>query len=116
MIGLQIDLEEIEEVVVLRMEGRLDVATAPLLEKKIDMLMGEKHFKLALDFSEVDYLSSAGMRILLSKTKELQSKKGSLVLFSIQTDVEEILKIAGFDRILAIYPAEKEALQTFHSS
>ncbi|HLB53087.1 MAG TPA: STAS domain-containing protein [Chlamydiales bacterium] len=114
MLGLQIKLEEIEEVVVLRIEGRLDLANAPLLERKIDTLIGEKRLKLALDFSGVDYLSSAGMRVLLSKTKQLQSKGGALVLFSIGSEVEEILKIAGFDRILAVYPTEKEALQTLH--
>lgn len=114
MIGLEIHLEEIEEIVILRVEGRVDVSTSPLLERAIDQLIQEKHLKLALDFSGITYLSSAGMRVLLAKTKKVQSEKGSFVLFSVSEEVEEILKIAGFDRILSVYPTEKEALHSFH--
>lgn len=110
-IGLQIGLEEIEHVVLLRIDGRLDAATAPILEKKIKSLIDEGHHQLALDFTHVDYLSSAGMRVLLSMSKKILTKQGTFILFSIGTEVEEILKMAGFDRILHIVPSEKEALQ-----
>ena len=108
---LRIELEEIENRVVLRVNGRLDAASAPLLERKINSLIDEGHHRLILDFSQVDYLSSAGMRILLSSTKLLKAKKGSLILFSVAAEVEEIIKMAGFDKILHICSTEKEALQ-----
>ena len=66
-----------------------------------------------LDFTRIDYLSSAGLRILLSATKKLKEKKGTLILFSLQEEVLEIIKMAGFDKILHICLNEKEALQ-FH--
>ena len=113
-LGLQITLEEIDQVIILRLEGRLDASTALLLERKRQSLIDENRNYLALDFSGIDYLSSAGMRVLLSAAKKLHNQKGSLVLFSISSDVEETLKMAGFDRILSIFPSEKEALQTFH--
>ena len=113
-LGLQIELEEIEHVVILRIDGRLDASTAPILERKIDFLINESHLKIALDFSHIDYLSSAGMRVLLSESKKMHNKQGKLVLFSINSDVEEILKMAGFDRILNVFPTQKEALQAFH--
>lgn len=112
-VGLRIVLEEVENRVILRIDGRLDAASAPILERKINSLMDENHYHLILDFSLVDYLSSAGMRVLLSATKKLKSKKGALVLFSVAEDVGEIIKMAGFDKILHICPSEKEALQ-FH--
>lgn len=112
-IGLHIALEEIEHRVILRIDGRLDVASAPILEKKISSLMDEGHYQLILDFSQVDYLSSAGMRVLLSAKKKLKAKKGALILFSVTDDVGEIFKMAGFDKILHICHSEKEALQ-FH--
>lgn len=112
-VGLQIELEEIEHRVILRVDGRLDVATAPILEKKINNLIDEDHFHLILDFSRIDYLSSAGMRVLLSASKKLKSKKGGLILFSLSEDVSEVIKMAGFDKILHICSSEKEALQ-FH--
>ena len=112
-LGLRIELEEIEHVVILRIDGRLDASTAPILERKIDFLINEHHLKIALDFSQIDYLSSAGMRVLLSESKKMHNQQGKLVLFSTNSDVEEILKMAGFDRILNIFPPQKEALQAF---
>src|SRR3989344_9094552 len=112
-VGLHIALEEIEHRVILRIDGRLDAASAPLLERKIASLMDEGHLHLILDFSRIDYLSSAGMRVLLSATKKLRAKKGELILFSVGEDVGEIIKMAGFDKILHICSSEKDALQ-FH--
>ncbi|MBI5272447.1 MAG: STAS domain-containing protein [Chlamydiia bacterium] len=112
-IGLHIDLEEIDRVVILRIGGRLDAGTAHVLERRIDGLIEEGITQIALDCSGIDYLSSAGMRIFLSTSKKLLAKHGVLSLFSLNDDAGEILKIAGFDRILRLFATEKEALQ-FH--
>lgn len=112
-VGLRIDLEEIEHRVILRLQGRLDVASSPLLERKLSNLIEEEHTHLLLDFSRIDYLSSAGMRVLLAAAKKLTSKKGELVLFSLTDEVSEVIKMAGFDKIFSIVSSEKEALQ-FH--
>lgn len=112
-VGLRITLEEIEHRVILRIDGRLDAASAPILERKISGLIEEGHYHLILDFSRIDYLSSAGMRVLLSATKKLKTMKGALILFSVAEDVGEIIKMAGFDKILHICSSEKDALQ-FH--
>jgi anti-sigma B factor antagonist/stage II sporulation protein AA (anti-sigma F factor antagonist) len=112
-VGLHIQLEEIEHRVILRIDGRIDAASAPILERKISSLIDENHHHLILDFLKVDYLSSAGMRVLLSASKKLKSKKGELVLFSVAEDVSDVIKMAGFDKILHIVSSEKDALQ-FH--
>lgn len=112
-VGLRIEVEEIENRILLRIDGRLDAASAPILEKKIDLLLEEHQVHVLLDFLRVDYLSSAGMRLLLSATKKLKAKQGFLILFSLGEEVEEIIKMAGFDKILHICASEKEALQ-FH--
>ena len=110
-LGLEIDLEEIDHRVLLRLDGRVDAASAPLLEKKIRQLVDEKHNELLLDFSRVDYLSSAGMRVLLFFAKKLSQEKGSFALFSLSEEVKEVLKMAGLDKVLKIFSSEKEALQ-----
>jgi anti-anti-sigma factor len=110
-VGLRIELEEIGHQLILRIKGRLDATSAPLLEKKIDSLIAEHHHHLLLDFSRVDYLSSAGMRVLLSSTKKLRAKNGDLLLFALVEDVQEIIRMAGFDKVFRIYSTEKEALQ-----
>ncbi|PIS03366.1 MAG: anti-sigma factor antagonist [Chlamydiae bacterium CG10_big_fil_rev_8_21_14_0_10_42_34] len=109
--GLRIELEEIEHRVILRIDGRLDAASAPILDRKMSDLIEEDHNLLILDFTQIDYLSSAGMRVLLSAAKKLKGKKGELILFAVSDDVGEIIKMAGFDKILHIVSSEKEALQ-----
>lgn len=109
--GLRITLEEISGRLILRLTGRLDAATAPILERKLESLVLEGKRRLLLDFSNVDYLSSAGLRTLLAFTKKFAGLKGSFGLFSFDDEVEEIIKMAGFEKILHIYSSEKEALQ-----
>ena len=110
-ISLHIDLEEIDKKMILRLDGRLDAATIPILERKINSLSDEKHNLIYLDFLRVDYLSSAGMRLLLSASKKLKTKKGALVIFSIGEEVMEIIKLAGFEKILLIFETEQDATQ-----
>jgi anti-sigma B factor antagonist/stage II sporulation protein AA (anti-sigma F factor antagonist) len=109
--GLKIGLEEIDRKVVLRLDGRLDAATTPILERKLTTLIDEHHNHLLLDFTDIDYLSSAGMRLLLTISKKVKAKKGVLVLFAIGEEVLEIIKLAGFEKILLIFDTEQEALQ-----
>ena len=110
-LDLDIDLETVENKIILRISGRIDAVTAPALEKKINTLIDENHLFLLVDFAKIDYLSSAGLRLLLSETKKLKAKKGFFVLFSINEDIAEIIKIAGFERVLNICRIEKDALQ-----
>lgn len=110
-VGLHVELEEIDRKIILRLDGRLDAATTPLLERKIDALIEEHRTHLMLDFLHVDYLSSAGMRLLLSAAKKLKAKKGGLLIFSVGEEVMEIIKLAGFEKILQIFESEAEALQ-----
>ena len=111
MVGLRIVPEKIDHRIILRITGRIDAASAPILEEKLKVLAEEKEWHLLLDLNRVDYLSSAGMRVLLSCLKKLNSNKGSLGLFGLSEEVADVIKMAGFDRIFRIYSSEKEALQ-----
>lgn len=108
---LRISVEEVDQKIVLRIEGRIDTSTAPQLEKKLAQLTQEHHHRLILDFTQVNYLSSAGMRVLLSVAKKLKVSKGHLALFALQESVAEIVRLAGFDKVLHIFSTEKEALR-----
>lgn len=110
-VDLEILLEEIEGKAIVRVSGRLDAASSPILEKKINQLIGDERDVLLLDFSQVEYLSSAGMRLLLSATKRLKEKNGFLVLFSLGEEAMEIIKMAGFEHILNICSTEQQALR-----
>jgi len=94
---------------IFRLEGRLDTASASFLEKKLEECFSAHIKKVLLDFSKVSYLSSAGMRVLLAATKKWKTVDGAVLLFSLCPELMELIKMAGFDRILHIFSSEKEA-------
>jgi anti-anti-sigma factor len=101
------------DILILRMSGRLDAVSSPTAERKVFDYINNGQQKLLLDFSGIDYLSSAGMRMLLSVTKKLKTLSGKLVLFSITTNVMDILKMSGFDHVLEIAQTEEDGLRRF---
>ncbi|NNM43714.1 MAG: STAS domain-containing protein [Chlamydiae bacterium] len=112
--GLSVERQEINGSQILRLDGRIDASTCVVLEKEIQELLTRKPVLLALDFFKVDYLSSAGMRVLLSSAKKIKTLEGKFVLFGIHEDVMDIIKMAGFEKILKICTNEREALAALH--
>ena len=82
------------------LEGRLDTTTAPELEKELKDSM-EGATDLTLDFSKLDYISSAGLRVLLSAHKAM-SKKGGMKVTNVSELVKEVFEVTGFADILVI--------------
>lgn len=102
-------VEEKGDVIVVRVQGRLDAASSPQLEKKLNAIVESGHFKMILNLSGVDYLSSAGMRLMLSVSKKLKHLEGKVVACSLSEDVMDVIKMAGFHQVLEIYPSEEES-------
>ena len=109
--GLDIKVEYVEKKIILRLTGRLDASSSPILERTLEELLKKGHNLIILDFTSLDYLSSAGMRLLLSYTKKLHIANGGLHCCSMSGEVMEIIKMAGFEKILRIFHSEKAALQ-----
>lgn len=84
----------------LSIEGRLDTLTAPELEKTIDNDLGGIE-KLVLDLEKLDYISSAGLRVLLHAEKIMQ-RLGGMRIKNVSETVMEIFAVTGFDEILTI--------------
>ena len=88
------------EKLTLTLSGRLDTNTAPALEAELKHSVdGVK--ELIFDFSDVEYISSAGLRILLAAQK-VMNRQGSMKLTGVSADVMEVLEITGFSDILTI--------------
>ena len=85
---------------VIKIEGRLDTTTAPELEKTIND-EGEALKNLVIDFKAVNYISSAGLRVLLSAQKKMNIQ-GSMELVNVCEEVMDILEMTGFADILTI--------------
>lgn len=84
----------------IELEGRLDTMTAPELEAELKADM-ESIDSLVLDFSKLEYISSAGLRVLLSAHK-VMSAKGGMKLKNINEIVQEVFEVTGFSDILNI--------------
>ena len=106
-------LEQKGNVLILRINGRLDAVSSPLAEKKVFEAITEGRSNLIMDMSHVGYLSSAGMRMLLSTTKKLRTMSGKLAVCNVTTSVVDILKMSGFDHALHLFKTEEEALKHF---
>lgn len=84
----------------LSIKGRLDTTTAPELERELDCALAEIN-ALVLDFSSLDYVSSAGLRVIL-KAQKIMGAKGSMKLVGVNETIMEIFEITGFSDILTI--------------
>ncbi|MCR5120946.1 MAG: STAS domain-containing protein [Ruminococcus sp.] len=84
----------------IEIEGRVDTVTSPALDKLINESM-DKAESLVLDFDKVEYISSAGLRVLLSAHKAM-SKKGGMKIKNAGEDIMEIFEVTGFTDILNI--------------
>lgn len=81
------------------LEGRLDTTTAPLLEGELNTY--QDITELELDFQKLDYLSSAGLRVILSAQK-MMNKRGVMVIKNVNNIIMDIFEITGFVNILTI--------------
>lgn len=99
------------EALVLRIRGRLDAVASPEAERIVFDYINKGNAKLLIDLSGVDYLSSAGLRMLLSITKKLKTLSGKLILFSVTLNVMDVLKMSGFDHVLEITTTQEEGLR-----
>ena len=80
-------------------EGRLDTTTAPEFERELKPLLGSVD-NVVLDFSNLEYISSAGLRVLLSAHKKLG--KGGMKVINANDIVREVFEVTGFERVLNI--------------
>lgn len=110
---VQVNEEEKGDVIVLRISGRLDAVSSPQTEKRVSDIIDEGKLKIVMDFGGVDYLSSAGMRMLLATTKKLKALSGKLVVCAVRDNVMDVLKMSGFDHVLDLAATEDEAIGVF---
>jgi len=98
---MEITVNKEDNIAVMYIKGRVDTITSPKLQEEIlNVLKGES--KLALDFKDVVYVSSAGLRALLIGQKTAASKGGRMELRHVNETVMMVLKSVGFNKILTI--------------
>ncbi len=111
---MDISVQQSDQISIVSIAGSIDALTADQITGCIDeqISSGEKH--LVLDLSEVEFMSSAGLRAILGALKETRRKGGDLYLAGAQVGVDRVLKMSGFSKILKTYDSVDNALAQFN--
>ena len=97
-------------ILIVIMVPRFDAYSAKEVEADLNEAIDNGADKILCDFSETEYISSAGLRVLLATAKKLKKVGGSICLSALKPYVSEVFETAGFTPLFNIYDSEKEAL------
>ena len=102
-----------DTISVVRVDGVIDTLTASQLEEVLERLLKRERFNIVLDLAGVDYISSAGWGIFISRIKEVREKRGDIKLANMVPNVQEIYELLEFDNILSSYENINSAKSSF---
>jgi anti-sigma B factor antagonist len=102
-----------DDISIFKLNGRLDSNTSPEFEERVLKAIQDGSSKMIIDFEALDYISSAGLRVVNKMLRQLKPNEGKLILCSMQDYVKEVFEIAGFDSFIPIVPNMDEALLNF---
>ena len=108
---MEITTRTLQDVTIVALAGHLDSNTSPEAQAAIDAILAGGGRKVVIDFSALDYISSAGLRVLLGTAKRLNQERGALRLFGLNETVREVFEISGFATILSVVDTEANALE-----
>jgi len=107
---MEIQVKESGKACVVSVAGKLDAVSAGDYEKAISQLINDGKTHFVVDFANLSYISSAGLRVLLSTAKQLKPKGGTVVFANLQENVREVFEMTGFSSILGIHPSLEAAI------
>ena len=97
-------------VTVISVSGNLDGATAPQAQDRIMTVIASDGCRLVLDLEKCPYISSAGLRVLLTIAKQLPAKKGRWAFAGLSEEVKDVMDMTGFSGFFSVYKTVDEAL------
>lgn len=97
---------------ILAIKGRLDAVSAANAESTLNGVIDAGAVNLAVNLSGLDYVSSAGLRVLLVIAKKLSRQNGKITLYGLQSNVREVFEISGFLSIFHVVANEEEAIKS----
>lgn len=112
---MEITIREEAGVPVLKLSGRLDLVSGSALKEQVKQLLDKEKHLLHLNLSEVDFINSSGLGVLVSIMKEVRLCKGRLTLSDLASYVQEIFEITQLSHIFEIFATEVEALNSYQS-
>lgn len=105
-------LNQIEEggVVILAVDGNLDGEGTNALEEKVLTLLENGVTSLLFDFSDLDYINSSGLRILVLAYQRLKKNSGTVAICGVKDYIQEVFEVSGYDKIFPLYTTRADAL------
>jgi len=97
---------------ILKIIGRVDGTTSKELQHEMTSIFAANHKDLILDFSEVSYISSAGIRILIEELKQLRTVGGKLFFIGLAPHIYEVFKISGLTSVFQIFDTYQDAINS----
>ena len=110
---MQVAKKVVGDVAVLEIVGRLDSDGTKNLEDAVLEVISSGVSRMLMDFGQVDYINSSGLRVLLMALQQLKKNGGRLHLCDIKDYMNEVFEISGYNEIFPIYPSQAEALSAF---
>jgi|SRR5688572_22659594 len=104
--------EQAEAGTVLKVKGRLDSTTSPLLGERLTAILGAAKARVLVDFSELEYISSAGFRVLLLAAKKADLHDSRFALCGVQGKVRQLFDLGGFLDLFTISSTRDEGIAT----
>ena len=101
---MKVEQERNGEQLKFTIEGEVTAVTAPELKKALDSYFDDDVTELEFDLTDVPYISSAGLRVLLEAQNAIDDREGSMVVKGVNEAIREILKVTGFTSFLNIAP------------
>jgi len=109
---MKIKIDEKQNMLVVSVSGKLDVMSAPELEEALSKHIDEAKAKtIILNVSELDYVSSSGLRVVLLSAKRLKEIKCELVIAGLKDTVKDVFEISGFYSVFKIFETTEDALE-----
>jgi len=110
---MQMTINDENDITVIAFSGNLETNTAPDAEEEINALIEKGAKKILINFENLGYISSSGLRLLLMTGKQLQSREGSLRICNMNITVKEVFDMSGFGVLFNIFETESEAMSGF---
>jgi anti-anti-sigma factor len=98
-------------VVLIEIEGEIDAYAARELDRRLEGLLAQGHSRLALDASQIGFVSSAGLRALTFAQQEAQRQGGEVRIFGLRAQVRRVFEMTGLDEYLLLSETRQEAME-----
>lgn len=109
---MNITQKSTDDITILELSGRLDTRTSPDLETMVLEIIDNEQVRLLMDFSDLDYINSTGLRILVMAFQRLSRTGGQLAICGVKDYIFEIFDISGYNKLFPLFPDQNKALST----